>query len=117
MFDYKAIVDRVVDGDTIKVTISLGFGISYKETVRFADIDAYETSLRRGTTEAQKVIGLEGKQFLKELLEGKEVLLTTHKDKGKYGRYVADVCINIDNKEVNVNQQMVKDGYAVYKSY
>jgi len=117
MFDYKAVATRIVDGDTIEVLIDLGFGISYKETVRFADIDAFETTLRRGTTEAQKKIGLEGKAYLKELIEGREVLLTTHKDKGKYGRYVADVCIKDGDVEINVNQQMVRNGYAVYKQY
>lgn len=117
MFDYKAVVERVVDGDTIKVLIDLGFGITYKETVRFADIDAYETSLRRGTTEAQKQIGLEGKEFLKELIEGKEISLTTIKDRGKYGRYVADVYIKDGDVDISVNQQMVKKGYAVYKKY
>ena len=34
MYEYKAVVNRVVDGDTIDVTIDLGFSVWKKMRVR-----------------------------------------------------------------------------------
>ena len=39
-------VDRVVDGDTIDVTIDLGFDLSIKQRVRVAGIDTPEKRTR-----------------------------------------------------------------------
>jgi len=33
MYEYRALVTNVVDGDTIDVTIDLGFGIQFKDRV------------------------------------------------------------------------------------
>ena len=33
MYEYKCTVDRVVDGDTIDVTLDLGFSVLYKTRV------------------------------------------------------------------------------------
>ena len=46
MYIYKAILDRVVDGDTIDVHIDLGFDVSVKKRVRFAGINAPESRTR-----------------------------------------------------------------------
>lgn len=113
MYKYKATVIRVVDGDTLEADIRLGFDVTKRETVRFAEIDAYETRLGKNTTEEEKELGLKGKEFLKSLLEGKEVILETFKDKGKYGRYIAKVYFN----EQNINELMIKEGYAIFKRY
>ena len=59
-------------------------------------INAYETSLRRGTTQEQKEKGIEGKEFLQALIEDKPVFIQTFKGKeqGKYGRYLAEIYIS-----------------------
>ena len=47
MYEYKAIVDRVVDGDTIDVDIDLGFSTTLtKQRVRLAGIDTPESRTR-----------------------------------------------------------------------
>ncbi len=49
--------------------------------------------------------------FLRSKIDGKELIIKTVKDKkGKYGRYLADIWINI-------NDLMVAEGFAVYKDY
>ena len=115
MYEYKAKVQRVVDGDTLVAIVDLGFGVFKKETVRFARIDAYETSRRMGTTEAEKKIGLEAKAYVKDIIEGKDIVLRTFKQKGKYGRFVADILYG--DPQINLNDELVIMKYAVYKEY
>ena len=92
---YNAFVHNVIDGDTFDVTIDLGFSVTSFQRIRLYGIDAYETSLRRGTTPEEKEKGLAAKHLLQERLEGKNVVLETIQDKqGKYGRYLANVYID-----------------------
>lgn len=60
MFEYRAIIDRVIDGDTIVAKIDLGFDIWSIQTLRLSRIDAYETRLSSKTTQEQKELGLQG---------------------------------------------------------
>jgi len=62
LYCYRAKVRRVIDGDTIELEwwdFGLGQRWHYTEArplrVRFAHVNAYETSLRGGTTPEQKV--------------------------------------------------------------
>jgi endonuclease YncB( thermonuclease family) len=107
-YTYYAEVLEVVDGDTIGVSVSLGFTASHGNKkkpmrFRFADIDVYETTLRNGTTPEQKLKGLEAKAWLSARLPvGTEIVLVSRKAEGedaKFGRYLAVVwhngeCIN-----------------------
>lgn len=91
MWEYKAKTVRVLDGDSIEVSIDLGFNIWFKEIVRLAGIDAPET---RGPT---KNAGLAAKSFLEALLPaGTLVTLQTQKAtvSEKYGRYLARVILD-----------------------
>jgi endonuclease YncB( thermonuclease family) len=55
-------------------------------------VDAYETRHIRGNSDEQVLLGLELKEELVKLLEGKNVLIHTVKDRGdKYGRYLVDM--------------------------
>ena len=108
MHEYKAEIDRVVDGDTVDVSIDLGFDIWYKARVRLAGIDAWE-SRTKDLEEKEK--GLAAKARLKELVDGKEVILRTSKDsKGKFGRVLADVILPED--QTNVNQLLIDECHA-----
>ena len=104
MYIYRAIVNKVYDGDTITVDIDLGFNIWKKnESIRLLGIDAPEI---RGEEREQ---GLISKKFLSHLVLHKEVEIRTHKDsKGKYGRYLAIIIVN----ELNVNEYMIQKGFA-----
>ena len=86
MYQYKAKLDRVVDGDTVDAMIDCGFSTFKKERIRLYGIDAPESRTR---DKAEKKRGLAAKARLKELIkEGKnEFLVETSVDKkGKYGR-------------------------------
>ena len=88
-YKYKAVVDRVVDGDTVDATIDVGFSIAMKQRFRIDDFDAPESW--RPRNEAEKVHGEAAKERARELLEGKEVIFTTSKAIGMYGRYGASI--------------------------
>jgi len=111
MFDYMVKVERVVDGDTIDVKIDLGFDIHHSARVRMMGIDTPESRTRNLE---EKAMGLASKARLKELLKGKKVKLECSKEgKGKFGRILADVVtIDKEGNEINVNDQLCKEGHA-----
>jgi len=103
-------VKNVVDGDTIDVVIDLGFDILFASRVRLAGIDTPES---RTTDKAEKVLGLEAKEYLKKYLkDAKSVVIRTEKmdSSEKYGRILGWVYVN-GNSE-SVNNKMINDGYA-----
>jgi len=108
MFEYRAELVRVVDGDTVDLLVDLGFNTFIRDRFRLSGIDAYET---RGE-EREK--GLEAKDYLIDTLNAKELVITTSQNtKGKYGRWLST--IHADG--VNVNQLLVDKGHAVSKDY
>ena len=103
-------VTSVVDGDTIDVVIDLGFDIMFASRVRLAGIDTPES---RTTEKAEKVLGLESKEYLKKYLkDAKSVIIKTEKmdSSEKYGRILGWVYVNGDT--VSLNDKMINDGYA-----
>jgi micrococcal nuclease len=111
MYQYKAYVVRVVDGDTIDVDVDLGFGMTYKkQRVRMVGIDTPESRTR---DLEEKFFGKASKAHLKKLLEENDnkVYLTSH-DKGKFGRILGDLRLSPNDVET-VNQIMIKDFHAV----
>ena len=59
-------INRVVDGDTIDVTIDLGFDLAKKERVRIAGVDTPE---KRTRDKEEKVLGLDATNWMKEKLD------------------------------------------------
>ena len=101
---YKATCVSVYDGDTVTLDISLGFNITmHKQKVRLLGINTPEV---RGE---ERELGLISRDRLRELIDGKDVVIVTHKDKGgKYGRLLATIYLD----GVNINQQLVDEGFA-----
>jgi micrococcal nuclease len=114
LYLYKAHVTDVYDADTITVDVDLGFHTWIKgERIRLSRIDAPEV---RGK---EKVEGKLARDWLREKILGKEILLRTIKSKkgkdskGKFGRYLGEVILN----DVNMNDELVKVGHAEYRDY
>lgn len=111
MYEYHVKkVTNVVDGDTIDVEIDLGFDISFSSRVRLAGIDTPES---RTTNKAEKVLGLEAKEYVKsKIKDAKEVVIKTEKmdSSEKYGRILG--WLFLDGSKVSVNEQMITDGHA-----
>jgi micrococcal nuclease len=107
---YVKDVTNVVDGDTIDVLIDLGFDILFASRVRLAGIDTPES---RTTDKAEKVLGLESKEYLKKRLkDAKNVIIKTEKmdSSEKYGRILGWIYVNGESK--SLNHEMIEKGYA-----
>jgi len=118
MYEYKAIVDRVVDGDTIKCTIDLGFSTWKKVTVRMEGINTPESRTR---DLEEKERGLAAKSRLQEILKYNDnQCILKVSGLGKFGRALATVFVeNLSPVAtegitlVNVNNQLITEGHAV----
>ncbi|NCQ17252.1 MAG: nuclease [Ignavibacteria bacterium CG_4_8_14_3_um_filter_37_9] len=114
LFQYNAFVTAVYDGDTCTVDIDLGLHTWIKnEKIRLFGINAPEL---RGKERPQ---GLLSRDFLRGLILNKEITLRTIKDaREKYGRYLGEIWVTTAKGTfVNVNDELVKKGFAVYKEY
>ena len=110
MYTYKAKLDRVIDGDTIDANIELGFDITVHKRIRLAGIDTPESRTR---DLEEKKRGLASKARLIELLDKGDLVLES-KEVGKYGRVLGVLHIYPeDNLPFNINDTLVKEGYAV----
>jgi len=110
-FNYKTKVLKVIDGDTFDAVIDLGFNILLKQRIRLYGINAPESTTRN---KEEKERGLKAKERLKEMIEGKEVLLQS-KEWGKFGRCLG--IVYIEEKGKAINDILVKEGHAIYKDY
>jgi endonuclease YncB( thermonuclease family) len=88
---YKAIVEKVVDGDTLLVRIDLGFDVWVNQRTRFRGINTAEI-IRNGVPAGEAPDRAEqAKAFVEEKLKGIEfVVIKTYKT-DMYGRYVTDI--------------------------
>jgi len=119
MYQYRATLCDVVDGDTVDVDIDLGFGIWMKdERVRIMGIDTPESRTR---DLVEKKFGLAAKKRITELLgEGTVVLKTQvarngEDMKGKFGRILGDfeVYYAPEDRQMKVSEIMCLEGHAV----
>ena len=107
-------INRVLDGDTIDVTIDLGFDLFKKERVRIAGVDTPE---KRTRDKEEKVLGIDATNWLKEKLTNTingddELIIRTELvgGVGKYGRLLGWLYIGDSN--VSLNEKMIQEGYA-----
>ena len=107
-------INKVVDGDTIDVTIDLGFDLLKKERVRIAGVDTPE---KRTRDLEEKALGLDATAWMKEKLEeaikGDDELTIRTELKGgvgKYGRLLGWLYVGDD--DFSLNEQMITEGYA-----
>jgi micrococcal nuclease len=102
LYNYKATVLEVVDGDTVTVRIDMGLRTYSVHRLRLLGIDTPE--LRGPTREA----GLAAKAFVVEHLLGKDVIIHTEKD-DSFGRYLAHVYLD----GASFNLLLLAEGHAV----
>ena len=107
-------INRVVDGDTIDVTIDLGFDLYKKERVRVAGVDTPE---KRTRDLEEKALGIDATNWLKERLESAirgddDLVIRTELvgGVGKYGRLLG--WLYIGDADMSLNEEMITEGYA-----
>ena len=113
MYEYRAKIVRVTDGDTVEAEVDLGFHISSRMTLRLFGINTPEI---RGDSRPQ---GLAARDYLIHLIDTHthgtgELTIQTQKDATeKYGRLLATLLA--DN--VNLNEALIAAGHGVVPLY
>ena len=118
MYEYRATIVKIIDGDTVDVDIDLGFNVVLRdERVRIAGIDTPESRTR---DLEEKKFGLAAKARVKELL-GKTCTLKTQINKsgedmkGKFGRILGD--FNVYDSTTDswklLTSILISEGHAV----
>ena len=114
-YNFRVIeINRVVDGDTIDVTIDLGFDLYKKERVRVAGVDTPE---KRTRDLEEKKLGYDATYWLTKHLEnaidGEEDLVIRTElvgGVGKYGRLLG--WLYVGDQDRSLNELMIEEGYA-----
>jgi len=114
-YNFRVIkINRVVDGDTIDVTIDLGFDLYKKERVRVAGVDTPE---KRTRNLEEKALGIDATNWIKDKLTGAvagddDLVIRTELvgGTGKYGRLLG--WLYIGDNTISINEQMIAAGYA-----
>lgn len=104
MYNYKAKVLSIYDGDTMTLEIDLGFKISHIIKIRLAGIDTPEI---RTKNKKEKELAYKVRDYLRNMLLNKEVIITTEKS-GKYGRYLCHLYYD----DTYINNHLIVLGYA-----
>ena len=115
MYEYRAYISRVIDGDTLEVDIDLGFKTTLKkEKLRLLGIDTPEM---RSKSLQERLHAASAKQFVEDLVAkmGNEITVHTEKDKaGKYGRYLARVILSSGE---DLSDLLVENGFEKKSGY
>lgn len=112
MYEYKAEVVKIVDGDTIDVVVDVGFKMTTHQRIRLADINTPETFRRKKDSEEYKR-GMAAKNYLKDRLRANKnkIILGTAKDPDLYGRYLG--IIRVGDSDTSLNDELLEKGHAV----
>lgn len=104
IYTYPASLVRVTDGDTVRLTLDLGFNIRR--------LDQPYRLLRINAPEVNTVEGKAAKGWLEMFLTEKPLTAQTQKS-DSFGRYLAEVWAGNEN----VSDALVAAGKAAYKAY
>lgn len=111
MYQYKATVVKIKDGDTLVLNVDLGLEVSTNQTFRIYGINTPEV------IGVEKVAGLKAKKRVEELLFiGTEVTINTFKDKKeKYGRYLVQIILSTGQSiaDILLTEGLANEYYGV----
>jgi len=109
LYWYIGDVEKVYDGDTYTINVDLGLKIHHDVTIRAWGINTPEM---RGSAE-EKRKGTLARDYARQKIMGKTIYLKTKSDNtDKYGRLLAEVFYVSNGRLINLNEELVKKGYA-----
>ena len=115
MYEYRATLRRIVDGDTVDVDIDCGFDIVLSnQRIRLYGIDTPESRTR--DLEEKKCGKLAAQYIADHIQEGTTFTLRTRLDgKGKYGRILGELICYVPefDREMSLNDAMIIKKLAV----
>lgn len=112
LYEYRATITRVVDGDTVRATVELGCDVRINLVLRLAGINAPEMSTPEGVLAREHLITLIGVDPVTRIF-APLTILTVKDRREKFGRYLATL---IRDDGMDLNRAMVDGGFAVVYS-
>lgn len=111
MYEYKANLDRVVDGDTLDVDVDMGFKITTNQRIRLGGLNTPEI-FHVDTTSADYKKGLKAKKYVERRLRKNknQMRLVTYKWAGMHGRYTGIIWLG--DSKISLNEELIKNGLA-----
>jgi micrococcal nuclease len=108
VYEYRASVIRILDGDTVELDVDLGCWVHVHRICRLLGINAPEV---KGATLAE---GIRTKRRLEQLVLGWGLRVRTQIDKGdKYGRLLVTIWrVDEDPSARSVNDTLLAEGLA-----
>jgi endonuclease YncB( thermonuclease family) len=104
LFTYAAEVEKVVDGDTLRVIVDLGFGIKTRQYLRLRGLNCPEMDTEEGKKAAE---------FVRSRIRVTSEIILTSSRSDKYDRYLADIFfMNDKRQEVYLNNALLEQGLA-----
>ena len=111
LWTFCALVDRVIDGDTLLVRVDLGFRSWTVERLRLRGIDAARLDSRAGQRARDRV---------EELVRSVDFVVLATARTDRYGRYLADIFYGVGvtgpaavaEKGTYLNRQLLEEGLA-----
>lgn len=107
IYQYKAKLVKVVDGDTVDLEVDLGFYASVRTRFRLYGIDTKELRDKDPKNRAEALLA---KERLRQLLEGEDLIVVSYKT-DMYGRWLAD--IYRQDMTASVNETLLQENLAV----
>ncbi len=110
-YQYKGVLQRVVDGDTLDVTIDMGFAITTRQRIRLAKVDTAEIFRVPKASEAYRE-GIKAKEYVEKRLQENPdgFIIETLKQPGKYGRYIGEIFL--PDSDISLNDELLQKGLA-----
>lgn len=117
LYFYKLLNVCVIDGDTIKADIDLGFGgVLKKRTIRLAGINAPETTKTiKGIPNIKLSEGIKSKEFVNSIFEKADLILFKSLEKeDSFGRCLGIIYFRSkgENTIINLNELLITQGYS-----
>ena len=110
MFEYNAMIVRVIDGDTVEADIDLGFYVTTRVKLRLDGIDTPE--IFRPSNSEERNHGYDAKAHVERLVLNKPCIVKTSKT-GKYGRWIAGIVVN----GIDVVESLLENNFAKREYY
>jgi endonuclease YncB( thermonuclease family) len=108
LYTYRAYIEKVIDGDTLKVRFDLGFDTWMRETLRLRGLNCPELDTQEGR---------EARAFVQSHLKDAPFVIVRSSRPDKYARYLADVFIpqgpeSEPQTDLYLNNVLLEQGYA-----
>ena len=108
LFTYWAEVEKIIDGDTLKVRFDLGFEMEVRDTLRLRGIDCPEMDTKEGEI---------AKAFVQSYIKEAQTLIVRSSRSDKYDRYLADIFIPLGEEpdpatDIYLNNLLLEQGHA-----